>query len=49
LSEPAESLTLPPAGSPPPAPDRMLTMAAEYGIEDPRPARAARLTRELGE
>ena len=33
LSEPAESLTLPPTGNPPPAPERMLALAVEYGIE----------------
>ena len=33
LSEPAQSLTLPPATSRPPDPERMMTTAAEYGIE----------------
>lgn len=33
LSEPALTLTLPPATSQPPAPEVMVAMAAEYGIE----------------
>ena len=33
LSEPAESLTLPPASIEPPAMDAMMAAAAEYGIE----------------
>src|SRR6266446_6723502 len=33
LSEPAQSLTLPPATSPPPDPERMMAIATEYGIE----------------
>jgi hypothetical protein len=33
LSEPAQALTLPPATSRPPAPERMMALAAEYGIE----------------
>ena len=33
LSEPAQALTLPPATSRPPDPERMLTLAAEYDIE----------------
>jgi hypothetical protein len=30
---PAQVLTLPPATSPPPDPERMMAIAAEYGIE----------------
>jgi quercetin dioxygenase-like cupin family protein len=33
LSEPAQTLTLPPAAVEPPAPERMMALAAEYGIE----------------
>jgi quercetin dioxygenase-like cupin family protein len=33
LSEPAQALTLPPATSRPPDPERMMTLAAEYDIE----------------
>ena len=33
LSEPAQALTLPPATIQPPAPERMIALAAEYGIE----------------
>src|SRR5881396_4276189 len=33
LSEPAQSLTLPPATTPPPDPERMTAIASEYGIE----------------
>lgn len=33
LSEPAQSLTLPPATTPPPDPERMMATATEYGIE----------------
>ena len=33
LAEPATSLTLPPAGGPPPDFDRLARVAAEYGIE----------------
>ena len=33
LSEPAQTLTLPPADVQPPAPDVMMATAAEYGIE----------------
>ena len=33
LSEPAQTLTLPPATSRPPEPERMMALAAEYGIE----------------
>jgi alkanesulfonate monooxygenase SsuD/methylene tetrahydromethanopterin reductase-like flavin-dependent oxidoreductase (luciferase family) len=33
LSEPAQAPTLPPATIQPPAPERMLAMAAEHGIE----------------
>lgn len=33
LSEPAQTLTLPPAASLPPDPGRMIALAAEYGIE----------------
>ena len=33
LSEPAQALTLPPASVQPPAPERMMAAAAEYGIE----------------
>jgi len=33
LSEPAQSLTLPPATTPPPNPERMMAIATEYGIE----------------
>ena len=33
LSEPAQALTLPPAAIQPPAPERMIALAAEYGIE----------------
>ncbi len=33
LSEPAQALTLPPATIQPPAPERMMALAAEYGIE----------------
>jgi quercetin dioxygenase-like cupin family protein len=33
LAEPAEALTLPPATSRPPDPERMMAIAAEYGIE----------------
>jgi hypothetical protein len=33
LSEPAQSLTLPPATTPPPDPERMMAIATEYGIE----------------
>ena len=33
LSEPAQSLTLPPATTPPPDPERMTAIATEYGIE----------------
>jgi hypothetical protein len=33
LSEPARSLTLPPATSPSPDPERMMAIATEYGIE----------------
>ena len=33
LSEPAQALTLPPATSQPPEPERMMALAAEYGIE----------------
>ena len=33
LSEPAQSLTLPPATIPPPDPERMMAIATEYGIE----------------
>ena len=33
LSEPARSLTLPPATTPPPDPARMTAIATEYGIE----------------
>ena len=33
LSEPAQALTLPPATVQPPEPERMIALAAEYGIE----------------
>ena len=33
LAEPAEALTLPPATSLPPDPERMMAIAADYGIE----------------
>ena len=33
LSEPAQTLTLPPATSLPPSPEEMMAAAAEYGIE----------------
>ena len=33
MSEPAQSLTLPPASVPPPDPEQLTTVAAEYGIE----------------
>jgi len=33
LAEPAQTLTLPPATSRPPDPERMMALAAEYGIE----------------
>jgi hypothetical protein len=33
LSEPAQTLTLPPASVQPPAPELMMATAAEYGIE----------------
>jgi hypothetical protein len=33
LAEPARSLTLPPATSPSPDPERMMAIATEYGIE----------------
>jgi hypothetical protein len=33
LAEPAQTLTLPPASSLPPDPERMTAIAAEYGIE----------------
>ena len=33
FSEPAQTLTLPPATSQPPDPERMMAVAAEYGIE----------------
>jgi quercetin dioxygenase-like cupin family protein len=33
FSEPAQTLTLPPATSEPPDPERMMALAAEYGIE----------------
>ena len=33
LSEPAQALTLPPASVEPPAPERMMGVAAEYGLE----------------
>jgi quercetin dioxygenase-like cupin family protein len=33
LAVPAQVLTLPPATSPPPDPERMMAIAAEYGIE----------------
>ena len=33
LSEPAQTLTLPPATSEPPDPERMMALAAQYGIE----------------
>ena len=33
LSEPAQTLTLPPAASQPPDPERMMATAAEYGID----------------
>lgn len=33
LSEPAQRLTLPPAPSQPPDPERLIAVAAEYGIE----------------
>ncbi len=33
LSEPAQARTLPPAAIQPPAPERMIALAAEYGIE----------------
>ena len=33
VSQPAEALTLPPAGGPPPDPARLASVAAEYGIE----------------
>ena len=33
LAEPAQTLTLPPATIQPPEPERMMALAAEYGIE----------------
>ena len=33
LAEPAQTLTLPPATSEPPDPERMMALAAQYGIE----------------